>query len=271
MKGVLSYCTRRHFLRFSLFLMPLVVCNLSSCLKSDSALMRTFNKDKKASTGRLVSRPGVPVTAGSRGLHPLKLDGKRDGFVYVPASYQSNKPMPLMVMLHGAGGDAEGALRIVQKVADSLGVIVLAPESRSSTWDVIVSRFGVDIAFIDAALKQVFTRYAIDPNSIAVGGFSDGASYALSVGITNGDLFTHVVAFSPGFMAPAAQVGEPQIFISHGTGDRVLPIDKCSRRLVPVLKEAGYDVVYQEFDGPHTVPVGVARDAVEWWLKPSQS
>lgn len=244
--------------------MPVLVANLSSCLNQNLPVMKTSNQDKKASTGRLLSRPGMPVALGSTGLHALKLDGRRDGFVYVSASYQPNKPMPLMVMLHGAGGDAEGALRIVQKVADSLGVIVVLPESRSSTWDVIVSRFGVDIAFIDAALKQVFTRYAIDPNSIAVGGFSDGASYALSVGITNGDLFSHVVAFSPGFMASADQVGEPKIFISHGIGDRVLPIDKCSRRLVPVLKEADYDVVYQEFDGPHTVPVGVARDAVEW-------
>ncbi len=31
-------------------------------------------------------------------------------------------------------------------------------------------------------------------------GFSDGASYALSLGVPNGDLFTHIVAFSPGFM-----------------------------------------------------------------------
>jgi len=54
------------------------------------------------------------------------------------------------------------------------------------TWDVILGQYGPDIAFIDSALAQTFSRYAFDPNHIAVG-FSDGASYALSVGITNGD------------------------------------------------------------------------------------
>jgi len=51
---------------------------------------------------------------------------------------------------------------------------------------------------------------------VAIQGFSDGASYALSLGLTNGDLFTHVIAFSPGFAAPAEQRGRPRIYVSHG-------------------------------------------------------
>jgi predicted esterase len=88
------------------------------------------------------------------------------------------------------------------------------------------------------------SSYAIDPARVAIGGFSDGASYALSLGLTNGDLFSHVLAFSPGFMAPAGQEGSPRIFVSHGTRDAVLPIDRCSRRIVPTLRRAGYDVAY---------------------------
>jgi phospholipase/carboxylesterase len=64
-------------------------------------------------------------------------------------------------------------------------------------------------------------------------GFSDGASYALSLGLTNGDLFRHVIAFSPGFMAPAARRGEPPVFVSHITRDGVLPIGVTSHRIVP--------------------------------------
>ena len=97
-------------------------------------------------------------------------------------------------------------------------------------------------------------------------GFSDGASYALSLGLTNGDLFTHVLAFSPGFMAPRKRRGKPRLFLSHGTRDRVLPIDPCSRRIVPQVRRAGYDVTYREFDGPHTVPDEIAREAVDWFL-----
>jgi phospholipase/carboxylesterase len=105
----------------------------------------------------------------------------------------------------------------------------------------------------------------VDARRVAAGGFSDGASYALSLGLTNGDLFTHVMAFSPGFMAPADHVGEPDCYVSHGTRDQVLPIDRCSRRIVPALERAGYEVRYREFDGPHTVPNDIAREAVGWF------
>jgi phospholipase/carboxylesterase len=111
----------------------------------------------------------------------------------------------------------------------------------------------------------VFTRCVVDPTRLAIGGFSDGASYGLSVGLANGDLFTHILAFSPGFMVPPAVMGKPRIFISHGTQDQVLEINSTSRSLVPTLQQAGYEVRYREFDGPHTVPQEVAREALEWF------
>lgn len=118
---------------------------------------------------------------------------------------------------------------------------------------------------IDRALEWTLSRYVIDSACMAVGGFSDGASYALSLGITNGDLFTHVLAFSPGFMAPATQKGSPHIFISHGTRDGVLPIERCSRKIVPQLQRAGYDVRYREFEGGHKVLPEVAGEALRWF------
>jgi phospholipase/carboxylesterase len=99
-----------------------------------------------------------------------------------------------------------------------------------------------------------------------VGGFSDGASYALSLGITNGGLFTHVLAFSPGFMAPTRQPDSPKIFISHGNRDEVLPIDACSRGLVPALESSGYEVLYREFPGGHTLPPAIRKEALGWFL-----
>lgn len=222
------------------------------------------NPDRQAA-GRLRSRPTQSREAAPFGLHPLGLDDSRDGFLYVPSGYQVNRPAPLVVMLHGAGGDAEGALRIIQRFADPFQTIMLAIDSRQQTWDIIRGRYGDDITFFDQALAQTFSRYVVDPQHVAIAGFSDGASYALSVGITNGDLFSHIIAFSPGFMAPADQVGAPQVFISHGTDDRVLPIDRCSRQIVPQLQRANYDVQYQEFNGGHTVPNAITQAALEWF------
>lgn len=197
----------------------------------------------------------------------LGLESRRDGWLYVPKQYRLNKSAPLVLLLHGAGGDAKGGLQLLQPLADLFETLLLAVDSRDRTWDVIVDRYGADIAFIDRALAQTLNRYMIDPAHLAIAGFSDGASYALSVGLTNGDLFTHVIAFSPGFMAPADQVGKPRFFISHGIGDRVLPIDRCSRRIVPQLQRAGYDVLYREFNGPHTAPSTIALEGMTWFTK----
>jgi predicted esterase len=126
------------------------------------------------------------------------------------------------------------------------------------------------VAFISRALDGVFERYWVAPTHLAIEGFSDGASYALSLGLTNGDLFTHVLAFAPGFQAPAAQVGRPGLFIAHGLHDAVLPIDQCSRRIVPALRGAGYEVTYHEFDGPHTVPPEIALEGLAWFMGPAE-
>lgn len=226
---------------------------------------RSEQTDGRAREGVLAARPQEVNAASPVGVHKLELDARRDGLLYVPRGYRRDKPAPLALMLHGAGGNAQHGLSLLRNFADSAGLILLAPESRAATWDVIVSDYGPDVAFINRALEQTFSRYAIDEHRIAFGGFSDGASYALSLGITNGDLATHVIAFSPGFSAPKRQQGSPRLFISHGTRDQVLPIDRCSRRIVPQVKRAGYDVQYREFDGPHTIPSEIAREAVEWF------
>jgi phospholipase/carboxylesterase len=218
-----------------------------------------------AREGRLTARPAEPSAAGPQGRRRIGLGRRRDGLVYVPASYHPGRPAPLVVLLHGAGADGEDILPVLEDQADAAGLLLLAPDSRGVTWDAVGDSYGPDVSFLDRALADTFAHYAVDPARVAVSGFSDGASYALSLGITNGDLFGHVIAFSPGFMVPAAQRGTPRLFISHGTRDRVLPIELCSRRIVPPLERAGYGVRYREFDGGHAVPAPIAREAVAWF------
>jgi phospholipase/carboxylesterase len=214
--------------------------------------------------GRLTARPRTPTGAVALGEQALALAYGRDGLLYIPAGYTPEKPAPLVLMLHGATGSARGALRPFRELADDAGLVLLAPESRSTTWDAIRGDYDVDIAFIDRALKSVFERVAIDPAHLTIEGFSDGATYAIGVGLTNGDLFQRVVAFSPGFILRIDAHAKPRVFISHGTRDQILPIDQCSRRIVPELQQARYDVQYREFDGPHTVPPEMAKEAIAW-------
>ena len=227
---------------------------LTACSRADSAV-------------RLRARPAKAAAGGPKpGVTHLNLRSERDALFYVPAS--APDPAPLVLYLHGATSNEQQGIRRLSALADEFGFLLLSPASQEGTWDAIRSGYGPDVRFIDQALSKVFAQRRVAPRKIAVCGFSDGASYALGLGISNGDLFRAVMAFSPGFVPPgAAETGTPRIFISHGTRDQILPIDTSRRRLVPYLKQAGYSVKFEEFDGPHAVPPEIAREAIEWFLK----
>ena len=205
------------------------------------------------------------ATAPEPGTRPLGLVPTGDPLLHVPPGLAAGERLPLVVTLHGAGGGAEGGLALLRALAGEHGLVLLAPASRGATWDAIGGSYGADVELIDRSLRAVFERLPIDPRRVAVAGFSDGASYALGLGLANGNLFSSIVAFSPGFVPGAvARTGTPAVFVSHGTEDEVLPIERTSRAIVPALEDDGYDVTYREFDGPHTVPPEVARAAAEW-------
>jgi predicted esterase len=175
-----------------------------------------------------------------------------------------NEAVPLLVLLHGAGGSGAGVLRRLGALASDAGVAVLAPDSRASSWDAIRGGFGPDVTFISRALERAFETIAVSPARVSVGGFSDGASYALSLGLINGQLFSRILAFSPGFIVEGTARGKPRFFISHGTDDSILPIERCSRPIVRSLQERGYDVTFREFQGGHEIPGAIAREGMRW-------
>lgn len=220
-----------------------------------------------AGSPRLTARPGAPTLTPTVGLSELGLGADRDGLLYVPESYSPDTARPLFIAMHGAGGAADNWASYYAR-SESRGMIFLAPDSRSlSTWDILLSGFGPDVLFLDLALRHTFERLRIDPARIALGGFSDGASYALSLGVSNGDLFTHLVAYSPGFFRPSDPlVGKPPVYVSHGTNDGVIPIIVSRTNIVPTLQGDGYDVTFEEFDGDHAVPAAISESALDWFL-----
>jgi phospholipase/carboxylesterase len=223
---------------------------------------------------RVQARPMAPTLSIGAGEHPLGMAtvrlrdlAKRDGRLIVPKQAAAQRPLPLIVLLHGGGGRAED-FKSMFPLAEEFGVVLLAVDSRHNTWDGIDSPFGPDVQFIDAALRYTFERVAIDPKRIAIGGLSDGGAYSLSIGLVNGDLFTHVVAVAPGFINfPAPPTGRPRILVEHGSRDNVYNVAGSREYIVPQLTREGYDVMYYEFDGPHWVTEDAARHALQWLVR----
>lgn len=226
----------------------------SACRRFDKALL---------ANGRFTARPRTGVKTATTGQITLDVNQGRTAILQIPKR-ASESALPLLLMLHGATQNADDMFWYLGNAPEEAGVVVLAPKSQDTTWDAIGGSFSEDIDYLNSALEKVFATVAVDPARITIGGFSDGASYGLSLGLINGDLFNRVIAFSPGFLIDATPHGKPRIFISHGTHDHILPIDRCGRRLAANLTANGYDVTFREFEGDHEIPEAVAREGIKW-------
>lgn len=198
------------------------------------------------------------------------IDSAKQTWVYVPRQCVGMRRCPLVVVLGGADISAmemvnfKDSLSYRSYLADRYGMILLAPEARAApgTWDVIagaqagtteeimtplgmrVTRFPeTDVRNIDAAMRRVLRDFAIDPDKIAVEGFSNGGSYALFLGRNNPQVFSRIVAVSPVY--PTAVSDPPnthtQIFISGGIGDGA-PILRTWLRMTHALRQEGHQV-----------------------------
>jgi len=214
------------------------------------------------------ARPGVPTLLPTVGYSALGLTTPRDGFLYVPTTYVPATPAPLLLLLHPNGTDAQFWETFgIGELLDDLGIVVLAPDSRFVSWDIITDKgYKVDPAFFNFALEFVFKRCNISPARVAIGGFSDGGLEALGVGIANGSLFTHIMSYSAGaLLAPYTQ-GKPKIFISHGQSDSLLSFEFARDNIAQKLTDASYNVTFVPFNGGHVIPTTIARQSAEWFM-----
>lgn len=217
-----------------------------------------------AGNARLHARPAKPKLRAQPGRVAFGLGGNRDGYLSVPANYNPGKPAPFILMLHGSRGSSAGLQKFCESAAKE-GIVVAVPDSRGLTWDRIRGSFGPDIEFIDRVLAWTFDRVAVDPRRLAIAGFSDGASYSLSVGLSNGDLFSHVIAYSPEFVAAPMRFGKPPIFITHGVHDPVLSVN-FTENVVRGLERSGYQVQLKEFSGGHFMAPDLVKESFRWFL-----
>jgi predicted esterase len=224
--------------------------------------------EENATTSEGTEAPTTPVGGNASdcgpGTHSFTLPNGRLGRMRVTAGGRGGAKA-LIVVLHGAGGSAIDGLRAFRGGWSAPGLVLVAPASRGASWSILRGP-DRDIDSVNVALTRALARCRVDPGRIAIGGFSDGATYALSLGLSNGDLYRSVVALSPGGITGGAPLGRPRVFVSHGEQDSILPISSTSDRIVPALRAAGYPVVYRRFQGGHEVPEAVAKEAVRWVL-----
>jgi phospholipase/carboxylesterase len=253
-----------------------------ACMFAVAALLAAIPLAPAPAAGpELTARPpATPIANGDKRSGVLTLAG--GAYAYLPKGL-TGAPAPLLVSLYGAGGQPNQVLEVYRPYADQHGFVLLIPVSAKGTWDMIEDlksrlgaemnvqpRYGKDLKAMDSALAEIFTKVAIDPRKVGIAGFSDGATYALSVGTANSDLFKTVIAFSPGPAFVGRNVEGQNIFISHGENDKVLPF-ATARGHAARLRVKKANVAFERFGGGHEVPKDIREKALAFFKDPASA
>jgi phospholipase/carboxylesterase len=214
--------------------------------------------------------------------------GAHEGVLLTPGVVDPSRRYPLFVVFHGAGRGEERLAAAWAAEPERRQALFLFPRSRDATWDLIVQAAdaapdgrGVaseptserpDLDFLEYALDLVYGHYPIDPGRQALVGYSDGASYALSVGLSNPGLVRAVLGWAAGFLVlDAAAVAEggprPAVLLEHGTHDDVFPFAQVALPMRERLERLGYAVEFRVDEGGRHWPSGdFLPEALDWFF-----
>jgi polyhydroxybutyrate depolymerase len=198
----------------------------------------------------LAALAGGRADAAGPAAHTLIVDGlTRTYTVYVPAGYNGQRPLPVVVMLHGAGATGAGVIAETGwgEKADREGFLAVFPDALRAVptappafltnpqlWNDGSGRgqsfLGAvdDVRFLDVLLADLAKKYAIDNKAIFLTGFSSGASLAFRAAALLPDRFAAVAPVAgpcwPLPAGPPRRTALPTLFIA-GTADPLNPLD----------------------------------------------
>jgi len=182
--------------------------------------------------------------------------------VYVPRQANAGQPMPLVIVLHGAGGDenawfdATGAGEI-RRLADRHGFIVVAP----NTYWVLPNPNG-----LKGIVETMSVDYSIDTTRVYVIGHSLGAMAAAGMATRAPDGLAGAVLIAGGTIPPKTAIC-PTLLVAAEL-DPIFPPHKLEGAAAEA-KEAGLPVEFKLMrESGHALVAGeVLPEAVEWLMK----
>jgi phospholipase/carboxylesterase len=179
---------------------------------------------------------------------------------------------PLITVLHGAGRQDEMLARACRDEPEKRQALFLIPRSKLPTWDLIVSEERADLDFLEYAYDLIYRRYPIDAFRQALLGFSDGASYGLSIGLSNPRMFRAIMAWAAGFVTVDRTFlhdddPKPDLLLEYGTHDPVFPFEQIAVPMRESLEKADYRVEFRVDEGGRHWPSGDFQpEALDWFF-----
>lgn len=182
--------------------------------------------------------PALAATAVAI-TNTITVDGvNRDYLLRTPATAVS-EPRPLLLVVHGAGGNAGKAEKATGMTAlsDAGGFIVAYPQGTQAadvageySWNAgaccanPVKNNVDDVAYIKALIADIQTQQSVDPARIYIAGFSNGGMLAYRLACELPGEFAGIAVVSGAFnVSDCATAGATSVLMIHGTGDKTVP------------------------------------------------
>jgi predicted esterase len=199
-------------------------------------------------------------------------NGVTKGYLLLPETIDPARAYPLVTVLHGAGRQDELLVRGYRHEPARRGALFLIPRSTQPTWDLLVGEARPDLDFLEQAYTEIYRHVRVDHTRQALVGYSDGASYALAIGLSNPRLFAAVMGWAAGFVVfdPTGIMPDdprPRILLEHGTYDTVFPFEEVALRNCDILRRLGYEVELRVDEGGiHWPSREFQAAALDWFL-----
>jgi phospholipase/carboxylesterase len=198
---------------------------------------------------------------------------------FLPTGYEPRYPYPLLVFLHGHGGNEEQVLKLAPSLSRRNYVCIglrglQRLECRADgRWGYA---WGLDEAattdvedYVLGAVEQTRRSYHVHSERIYLAGFREGATLAYRLGLTFPERFAGVISLN-GMMArqggPLLRLPEARslrVFIGHGIANAVVPLS-MARRDFRLLYTAGLSVQMHTYPATHRLHVDMLRDINRW-------
>ena len=186
--------------------------------------------------------------------------------IYYPTMFTLDKRWPLFIAMGPGIETGIAEINAYVKYADKLGFIVAAPELPPES-DNEISRYYYTLHLIEYLKEEGH----INGKPVLIGGFDDGARWALHVGTSSGNLYSGILAIgckedgaSPGYtQMPHDDALHVPIYLLSGTKDKEAgPESKSYSNMIESIKKTGFSQIKEvSHTGGHVIPVKETTEA----------
>ncbi len=197
---------------------------------------------------------------------------------FLPVGYEPRYAYPLVVFLHGQGGNDEQILRLAPRLSRRNYVSIglrgpLAAEARSDghpgfswgdgNWDTFIEDYLL------RAVEQTRRTYHIHSERIYLAGYGEGATLAYRLGLTFPERLAGVISLNGAMPRPARpllrlpEVRQLSVFIGHGIANAIVPLS-LAQHDYKVFYAAGLKVAMHTYPSNHRLHPDMLRDVNRW-------